>query len=217
MAARLAFWLLAACVAACSNSPDETAGPDASVGGKGGTKADASPGGAGTDGAVGDASWSGAGGSLDATVGCDAGYHRGGAGCVPDETCAGVSCGTCGSCVVNNGVAECECPTGYQFSGGKCVLSPNPCDTTSCATGTACVPEAHCQPLGVCVQICDCSNCGNCGADNSDGKWNDYQEYCGTPMASPATTACTTPCPSGHGCLPYSPPICWPNEGCFSL
>ncbi len=26
----------------------------------------------------------------------------------------------------------------------------------------ACVPEAHCQPLGACVPTCDCSNCPNC-------------------------------------------------------
>ena len=202
------FLLIGVIAVACSNSPDETVGPDSSVGAAGGTKSDAASGGSanvGAGGTVADAAFGGSGGgSTDAAQ-------------QPDQSCAGVDCGSCGNCVVNAGVAECQCPTGYQFTGGKCVLNPNPCDTTTCESGTACVPEAHCQPLGVCVQICDCSNCGNCGSDNSDGKWNDYQEYCGNPNASPATTSCTTPCPSGHGCLPYNPPICWPNEGCFSL
>jgi hypothetical protein len=188
----------------------------------GGGKSDASKGGtasggkSGTGGSV-DASSGGSGGSSDAAIACDPGYHPVGTTCVPDETCTGKDCGLCGTCAVNAGVAECQCPTGYQPTDGKCVLNPNPCDTTTCATGTACVPEAHCQPLGVCVQICDCSNCGNCGPDNSDGKWNDQQEYCGNPNASPATVKCNTPCQNGEGCLPYSPPICWPIEGCFSL
>ncbi|HEY3356494.1 MAG TPA: hypothetical protein VGQ83_24800 [Polyangia bacterium] len=132
-------------------------------------------------------------------------------------SCAGVVCGRCGACAVVGGVAACTCPAGYRVAGADCVLDPDPCATTTCDADHACVPEAHCQPLGACVATCDCGNCGNCGPDNSDGRWDDWQEYCGNLMASPATLACTRPCPAGEGCLPYSPAICWPMEGCFSL
>ena len=74
------------------------------------------------------------------------------------------------------------------------------------------------MPLGACVQTCDCSNCPNCAPDNSDGRWDDEQEYCGAqPNQQPATMACNKPCPDGMGCIPYATQICWPLEGCFSL
>jgi hypothetical protein len=79
------------------------------------------------------------------------------------------------------------------------------------------VSEAHGQPLGVCVDTCDCSNCGNCAYDNADGRWNDMQEYCGNLKASPATVTCNKPCGGGAGCIYYGAVnICWPLEGCFS-
>jgi hypothetical protein len=91
-----------------------------------------------------------------------------------------------------------------------------PCPGQPCPVGTTCVETAHEQPLGVCVVTCDCANCGNCGGDNSDGRWNDWQEHCGAASA-PAVTACNLPCPNaGDGCIPYSPGLCWPMEGCFS-
>ncbi len=149
---------------------------------------------------------------------CMPGYHAVGLDCVVDETCAGKDCGTCGMCQVVDGLATCSCPQDYMWQGNKCVLAIDPCANANCTADQYCVPEAHCQPLGACVQRCDCSNCPNCGPDNSDGRWNDWQEYCGAaPNQSPATMACNKPCPPGEGCLPYAVPICWPIEGCFSL
>jgi hypothetical protein len=93
----------------------------------------------------------------------------------------------------------------------------DPCATVTCGPNQACVPYAHGQALGACVDTCDCSNCGNCGGDNADGRWDDMQEYCGNRASSPATMACNRPC-SGGGCIPFgSVSICWPLEGCFSL
>jgi Notch-like protein len=109
-----------------------------------------------------------------------------------------------------------DCAGGLTCSGGCLGMK---CPDQPCPFGTACVPEAHGQPLGVCVVTCDCMNCANCGPDNSDGRWNDEQEYCGVaPNApGPATQACRQPCPNaGDGCIPYNPSICWPIEGCFS-
>jgi hypothetical protein len=153
-----------------------------------------------------------------AVCSCMPGYHAVGLECVVDETCAGKSCGYCGACQVIDGIATCTCPPGYSFQGDKCVLDSDPCANANCTVDEYCVAEAHCQPLGACVPRCDCSNCPNCGPDNSDGKWNDWQEYCGAaPNQSPATMACNKPCPAGQGCLPYSIQFCWPIEGCFSL
>ena len=149
---------------------------------------------------------------------CDAGYHAAGLACEMDQSCAGVTCGNCGSCEVVGGVATCTCPPDYALQGNDCVLAIDPCANAGCTAEEYCVPEAHCQALGACVPLCDCSNCANCGPDNSDGKWNDWQEYCGAaPDQSPATMACNKPCPSGQGCLPYQIQFCWPIEGCFSL
>ena len=93
----------------------------------------------------------------------------------------------------------------------------DPCAGVTCPAGKACVSEAHGQPLGVCVDTCDCSNCGNCAYDNSDGRWDDQQEYCGNLEQSPATVTCNRPCKSGLGCIYYGDVnICWPLEGCFS-
>ena len=42
------------------------------------------------------------------------------------------------------------------------------------------------------------------------------QKQCGNDDG-PATITCNKPCPyAGHGCIPYSPPICWGMEGCMS-
>ncbi len=107
------------------------------------------------------------------------------------------------------------CVGGLTCSGG-CLQQK--CPDQPCPVGTACVEQAHGQPLGVCVPTCDCTNCNNCGPDNSDGRWNDEQEYCGAaPNQAPAQGACNLPCPNaGDGCIPYNPSICWPIEGCFS-
>jgi hypothetical protein len=168
---------------------------------------------------------------------CDAGFTAYGFGCVDSRTLA-CDDGAGGS--EPRGSSRCD-PTDTYLevcgdgdgdglmewiygadcaSGGSCASTclGVGCDVQPCPAGTVCVPEAHEQPLNVCVPSCDCGNCGNCGADNSDGRWNDEQEYCGAaPNTSPATTKCTLPCPSaGDGCIPYDPPICWPIEGCFS-
>ncbi len=91
------------------------------------------------------------------------------------------------------------------------------CMERPCPPGTSCVLEAHEMPLGVCVTTCDCSNCSNCGPDNSDGRWDDQQEYCDAPGANAPANDCNLPCRnSGDGCIPYQPWICWPIEGCFS-
>ncbi|MFO0587346.1 MAG: hypothetical protein U0441_07400 [Polyangiaceae bacterium] len=153
-----------------------------------------------------------------ATCACNPGYHAVGATCVVDEQCMPGQCGTCAACEVIGGVATCTCPQDYMLQGNECVLAIDPCANAGCTAEEACVPEAHCQALGACVPLCDCSNCPNCGPDNSDGKWNDWQEYCGAaPDQSPATMACNKPCPQGQGCLPYQVQFCWPIEGCFSL
>jgi hypothetical protein len=149
---------------------------------------------------------------------CAPGFHAVGVDCAVDETCAGDTCGTCAMCEVKAGLATCTCPQDYVLQGKDCVLASDPCATANCMPDEACVPEAHCQALAACVPTCDCSNCPNCSPDNSDGKWNDQQEYCGAPInTSPATMACAKPCPGGMGCLPYATQICWPLEGCFSL
>jgi hypothetical protein len=149
---------------------------------------------------------------------CQAGYHPSGLDCAVDETCTGKSCGTCGACEVQNGVATCTCPMDYAWDGTDCKLAIDPCANANCGPDQFCVPEAHCQALGACVDTCDCSNCPNCGPDNSDGRWNDWQEYCGAqPDQMPATMKCNKPCTGGAGCLPYAVQICWPLEGCFSL
>jgi hypothetical protein len=94
----------------------------------------------------------------------------------------------------------------------------DPCAGVTCPDGQACVSEAHGEPLGVCVDTCDCSNCGNCAYDNADGRWDDMQEYCGNLKQSPATVVCNKPCAgAGSGCIYYGAVnICWPLEGCFS-
>lgn len=150
---------------------------------------------------------------------CDPGYHAVALACEADESCTGVTCGRCATCEVVGGKATCTCPAQMKPDGNQgCVVDPDPCATTTCGADEYCVPEAHCAPLGACVKTCDCSNCPNCSPDNSDGKWNDWQEYCGAaPDQSPATMTCTRPCAPGEGCIPYSPSICWPMEGCFSL
>ncbi|MBI5527314.1 MAG: hypothetical protein HY897_13345 [Deltaproteobacteria bacterium] len=90
------------------------------------------------------------------------------------------------------------------------------CDVQPCPLGTSCVTEAHGQPLFSCVVTCDCSNCGNCDMEDfvQSGA---MQAQCGSPDESGPTMACRLPCPfAGHGCIPYSPPICWGLEGCMS-
>jgi hypothetical protein len=152
---------------------------------------------------------------------CQPGYHDVGLECVADESCSGITCGRCANCQVLDGSATCVCPDGFVLTGGNlsdCTPSPDPCAGIDCGADGYCVPEAHCAPLGACVPTCDCSNCPNCGPDNSDHRWDDWQEYCGAqPDQSPATMVCNKPCAGGEGCLPYNPGICWPMEGCFSL
>lgn len=106
-------------------------------------------------------------------------------------------------------------------AGGSCAASCLGviCPDQPCPVGTVCVPEAHEQPLGVCVATCECNNCGNCSLSAGDNRWDDWQEHCGTAPNSggPATSSCSLPCPNaGDGCIPYDQGICWPMEGCFS-
>jgi hypothetical protein len=107
--------------------------------------------------------------------------------------------------------------------GVKCVKTP--CSTAclglgcangqACPVGTVCVPEAHQMPLNICVPTCDCSNCGNCSMADFAAS-GAMQAYCGS-KTSPPTAACKMPCPlPGDGCIPYSPAMCWPMEGCLS-
>jgi hypothetical protein len=168
---------------------------------------------------------------------CDPGYVGYGMGCIPERR---TMCRDRSGHLTTRGTIRCSdddthlevCHDGdgdglveWIFgatcvSGGSCAANclGVKCPGQPCPVGTACVEEAHQQPLGVCVPTCDCSNCGNCGGDNSDGRWNDMQEYCGAaPNQSPAVAACNLPCPNaGDGCIPYAPAICWPIEGCFS-
>jgi hypothetical protein len=96
----------------------------------------------------------------------------------------------------------------------KC-LSKGCADGQACPVGTVCVPEAHQMPLNVCVPTCDCSNCGNCSLADFAASGS-MQAFCGS-TSSPPAAACKLPCPSpGDGCIPYSPAICWPMEGCLS-
>ncbi|MBI3206623.1 MAG: hypothetical protein HYZ29_34120 [Myxococcales bacterium] len=208
-------------IAGGSGSGGGSATGGASTGGGGSASGGTASGGGGAPSSCAGVSCSGQGTCIDgdagATCKCNPGFHAVGVECKADETCAGVSCGNCGQCKVVGGVAACECPKDYQVVNGKCQLATDPCASANCASDEACVPEAHCQALGACVKKCDCSNCGNCGPDNSDGKWDDMQEYCGNPKAQPATKSCAKPCPAGQGCLPFATPICWPMEGCLSL
>jgi hypothetical protein len=84
-----------------------------------------------------------------------------------------------------------------------------------CEVDQVCISEHHCQADAVCVDTCDCSNCGDCDMQDfvDTGSW---ALYCGGGQAGPASIVCTTPCPAGQGCIPYSPPICWGGQGCIS-
>jgi hypothetical protein len=170
------------------------------------------------------------------TCNCDPGYLAYGLGCTLERRLA---CRNADGSIATRGSTRCsqddmsievchdadgdrlvewthgvDCANGMLCSQG-CLGAP--CPGQPCPIGTSCVESAHGQPLGVCVAICDCQNCGNCGPDNSAGQWNDEQQYCGNGTSSPATAACALPCPNaGDGCIPYSPSICWPIEGCFS-
>jgi hypothetical protein len=143
---------------------------------------------------------------------CDGGYHADGLACVEDESCAGVDCGYCGQCKVQEGVATCVCPDGFQFNGSRCEIVGDPCASVTCGPGKACVPAHHCTIDPLCMDTCDCSNCGNCDMGDFGGS---QVKYCGSSNY-PATMACTDPCPSGSGCIPFSQPICWPGQGCMS-
>jgi hypothetical protein len=137
---------------------------------------------------------------------------------VLNPTCSGDDCGRCSSCVDIDGRMTCACPSGFGYVAGfGCRPDPDPCESASCSPTEVCVGEHHCTADAVCVPTCDCSNCGNCELDNSDGRWDDMVEHCGNPGSSPATATCALPCPRGHGCIPYSPPICWPMQGCMSM
>jgi hypothetical protein len=68
----------------------------------------------------------------------------------------------------------------------------------------------------LCVETCDCSNCGTCSMQDFANSGTQVL-YCGSGEQSPPTSACTDPCPSGSGCIPYDPPICWGGQGCMSL
>ncbi len=168
---------------------------------------------------------------------CDIGYVAYGRGCVAERR---MHCRDRNGGLVNRGTIRCnEADTDLEVChdgdgdglmewifGATCVMGGScaqnclgrVCPDQPCPVGTVCVPEAHEMPLGVCVATCDCTNCANCSPDNGDGRWNDWQEYCGAaPNQSPAVQACNLPCPNaGDGCIPYNPSICWPIEGCFS-
>lgn len=149
---------------------------------------------------------------------CEQGYHAVGLECVVDETCSGVQCdGRCRLCEVIEGLAECVCPDGFAFDGNDCRPSPDPCDQVTCNAGWSCIPEHHCTIDPTCVPNCDCSNCGTCSMQDFVNAGTQVL-YCGSGQSAPATMACTNPCPPGWGgCLPYSPGICWPAQGCMSL
>ncbi len=149
---------------------------------------------------------------------CPPGQRLEGDHCVPDgpTSCAEVDCsGHCAQCEIINGIAQCTCPEDFEFDGQDCSLSIDPCDPNPCDTATqVCVPEAHCQPYGICMSRCDCSNCPNCEISDFT---TTVQQYCGGGQSGPATMECNDPCPPGEGCLPYNEPFCWPMQGCFSM
>ncbi len=158
----------------------------------------------------------------DAQCHCPTGYRFESGQCIAEgpTDCSEIDCsGHCADCQIIDGIAQCSCPNGYEFDGQDCNLADDPCQPNPCNDELeVCVPEAHCQPLGSCAERCDCSNCPNCDADNSDGKWDNLQQYCGNNQSSPATMECNDPCSSpGDGCLPYAEQFCWPAQGCFSL
>ncbi len=141
---------------------------------------------------------------------CEKGYQASGLNCVSNQLCAAVQCGRCQECAIVNGVATCTCLAGFKPNGAdSCTPDPNPCDTANCVPGQEqCVTEVHCVPSGMCVPTCDCSNCANCGPGSAWG--TQCQDADGGPLA------CNKPCPNGDTCLPYSPGMCWPGEGCYS-
>jgi hypothetical protein len=147
---------------------------------------------------------------------CESGYHPVGLECVVDETCVGVECGYCAECQVVDGHAGCVCPPGFKLSGMDCEVDGDPCASVSCDPGMVCVPAHHCQIDPGCTPTCDCSNCGTCSMQDFVNA-GAMVLYCGSGQQAPATMACALPCPSGMGCIPYQPPICWGMQGCMSL
>ena len=127
--------------------------------------------------------------------------------------CKGVTCSGHGQCKVTGGQAACECEP-YFKPGADKLSCIDACSGVSCNPGYACVPGAHDQTNPICVATCDCSNCGNCSMADFAAS-GAMQAYCGS-SSYPPTVACNKPCPAGQGCIPYTPAICWPMEGCIS-
>jgi hypothetical protein len=61
------------------------------------------------------------------------------AGCetAPSNSCSDRNCGA-GTCVEDDGMAFCMCPTGTHEEGGTCVASPTTCDGVDCGEGGTC-------------------------------------------------------------------------------
>jgi hypothetical protein len=168
-----------------------------------------------------------------ATCQCDPGYQPYGMACVQERKlfCRGTDgslqprgttrCGSNGTsldvCRDADGDGLVEWAFGVDCANGKTCATGclgAPCPDQPCAIGTTCVPEAHGMALNVCVVTCDCTNCGTCDISMFTSS---EQAVCGATSGNTPTKACNMPCPSaGDGCIPYSPGICWPLEGCFS-
>jgi len=139
-------------------------------------------------------------------------YPRGTRRCGTDDTIIEV-------CRDANGDGRMEwafganCVNGTTCSGG-CLNAP--CNVQPCPLETSCIQTVHGEDAWICVVTCDCSNCGNCDMQDFVDCGGCWTLYCGSP-GDPPTTLCSKPCPSpGEGCIPYTPPICWPGEGCMS-
>jgi hypothetical protein len=165
---------------------------------------------------------------------CDSGYSSWGRSCADERW---IGCRDQNGQFATRGTSRCDATDTFLETcrdadgdglsewafGADCVSKPcsqnclnRGCDVQPCPLGTSCVTEAHGEPLFACVVTCDCSNCGNCDMEDF-AQSGAMQAQCGNPDGPAPTTACRLPCPyAGHGCIPYSPPICWGLEGCMS-
>jgi hypothetical protein len=155
------------------------------------------------------------------TAGKDAGVRDAGGGQGGGSSGGAGEAGTAGTAGEAGAAGEAgsagaaPCPT--DCTGRQCGFD-QACNLScgDCPGGQTCVATEHGNPFWQCVPTCDCSNCGTCDMQNfkDTAAW---VLYCGSLQTSPATVACTKPCPPGQGCIPYGTPLCWPGEGCMSM
>lgn len=124
---------------------------------------------------------------------CASGSHRApDFSCVADEVCAPGQCGPRGTCAVRNGVAVCECQSGY--AGSTCALcypgyhvEAEGDGGTACQLDTTCRPET-CRYRGACSDDAGIARCA-CSAGFSGA-------FCETNIDDCVNSAC-----NGRTCI----------------